>query len=532
MTQIWQQKIRVLGPDLFRWSDTGQHRNGANGVGARGENVGRGIPNQRDRRIAADPALAAGFTNSDPGEAGPRFCHFAKSSEAKISLQTRAFQFAPPDPGQISGDETQENAAAGEAIEQRLHARAMLGVKRGAHSQIMTLRSADDFRHGRTDQHAGSSGSTHHLGQDVGVEHSLDRNALRSALQASDAPHGLDEGCAVMRTCPADQCSIDIEQHQRTITHGENCNDNRAAATAGRRYNGDVNRSKFRIGLIQMACSQDPAENLAKAEWRIRDAAGKGAQIICCQELFRSQYFCREENAELFDLAEPVPGPTTESFARLARDLDVVIIGSVFERRTAGVYHNTAVVLDAGGALLGSYRKMHIPDDPLYFEKYYFTPGDLGFRCFDTRYARIAPLVCWDQWYPEAARLAALGGAQVLFYPTAIGWHPAEKAQHGASQHDAWRTIQRAHAIANGLYVAAVNRVGYEGPPEHGLEFWGGSFVADPFGQMLAEASMQEEELLVVECDPRRIEEVRRNWPFLRDRRIDAYSGIGSRVID
>ena len=281
-----------------------------------------------------------------------------------------------------------------------------------------------------------------------------------------------------------------------------------------------------------MACARDPNENLAKAEWRIREAAGNGAQIICVEELFRSQYFCREEKAELFDLAEAIPGPTTVSFTRLARELEVVIIGSVFERRTAGVYHNTAVVIDADGSIAGLYRKMHIPEDPLYFEKYYFTPGDLGFRCFDTRYARLAPLVCWDQWYPEAARLAALGGAQVLFYPTAIGWHPAEKAEHGAAQHDAWRTIQRSHAIANGLYVAAVNRVGYEGLPGNGLEFWGGSFVADPFGQVLAEASSDCEETLIVECDPRRIEEVRRNWPFLRDRRIDAYSGICSRVID
>jgi N-carbamoylputrescine amidase len=293
-----------------------------------------------------------------------------------------------------------------------------------------------------------------------------------------------------------------------------------------------VQRSKFRVGLIQMACARDPNENLAKAEWRIREAAGNGAQIICVEELFRSEYFCREEKPELFDLAESIPGPTTASFTGLARELAVVIIGSVFERRAAGVYHNTAVVIDADGSLAGLYRKMHIPEDPLYFEKYYFAPGDLGFRCFDTRYARVAPLVCWDQWYPEAARLAALGGAQVLFYPTAIGWHPAEKAEHGAAQHDAWRTIQRSHAIANGLYVAAVNRVGYEGPPGHGLEFWGGSFVADPFGQVLAEASAEREETLIVECDPRRIEEVRRNWPFLRDRRIDAYSGICSRVID
>ena len=222
-----------------------------------------------------------------------------------------------------------------------------------------------------------------------------------------------------------------------------------------------MQHSKFRIGLIQMACSQDPNENLAKAEWRIREAAGKGAQIVCMQELFRSQYFCQREDAALFDLAEPVPGPTTESFARLARELQVAIIGSVFERRAAGVYHNTALVIDADGSLLGIYRKMHIPDDPGYYEKYYFTPGDLGFPCFDTRFARVAPLVCWDQWYPEAARLAALAGAQVLFYPTAIGWHPAEKARDGAAELDAWRTIQRAHAIANGLYVAAVNRVGY-----------------------------------------------------------------------
>jgi N-carbamoylputrescine amidase len=293
-----------------------------------------------------------------------------------------------------------------------------------------------------------------------------------------------------------------------------------------------VYEPQFRVGLIQMACSRDPSENLAKAEWRIREAAGKGAQIICLQELFRSQYFCREENARLFDLAEPIPGPSTEALARLARELNVVVIGPVFEKRAPGVYHNTAAVIDAGGALLGLYRKMHIPDDPLYFEKFYFTPGDLGFRNFDTRYGRISTLICWDQWYPEAARLAALGGAEILFYPTAIGWHPSEKAQFGAAQHDAWRTIQRSHAIANGIFVAAVNRVGFEGPADQGLEFWGGSFVADPFGQVLAEASHDREETLVVECDRRRIDEVRRNWPFLRDRRIDAYSGILTRLID
>ena len=298
------------------------------------------------------------------------------------------------------------------------------------------------------------------------------------------------------------------------------------------RYNMDVQRSQFRVGLIQMACSRDPGENLEKAQWRIREAAGKGAQIICVQELFRSQYFCQEESAALFDLAEPIPGPTSEAFSCLARELNVVLIGSIFERRAAGVYHNTALIFDADGLLAGTYRKMHIPDDPLYYEKYYFTPGDLGFRAFDTRYGRIAALVCWDQWYPEAARLAALSGAQILFYPTAIGWHPAEKAEYGAAQHDAWKTIQRAHAIANGLYVAAVNRVGFEGSAERGLEFWGGSFVADPFGRVLAEASESGEETLIVECDPRRIEETRRNWPFLRDRRIDAYGGILSRTLD
>jgi N-carbamoylputrescine amidase len=293
-----------------------------------------------------------------------------------------------------------------------------------------------------------------------------------------------------------------------------------------------VNQSKFRVGLIQMACSRDPNENLAKAEWRIREAAGRGAQIICLQELFRSEYFCREEDARLFDLAEPIPGPTTEALSRLAGELNVVIIASIFERRLAGVYHNTAAVIDADGSLLGLYRKMHIPDDPLYFEKFYFTPGDLGFRNFDTRYGRIAALVCWDQWYPEAARVATLGGAEVLFYPTAIGWHPAEKAEYGKAQHDAWRTIQRAHAIANGIYVAAVNRVGFEGSPDRGLEFWGASFVSDPFGQVLAEAPHDREETLIVECDRRRMEEVRRNWPFLRDRRIDAYAPILNRLID
>ena len=284
--------------------------------------------------------------------------------------------------------------------------------------------------------------------------------------------------------------------------------------------------ARFRIGLIQMACAKDPNENLAKAEWRIREAAARGAQVICLQELFRSQYFCREENAGLFALAESVPGPSTDCLGRLARELRVVIIASLFERRAPGLYHNTAAVIGTGGDILDLYRKMHIPDDPLYYEKYYFTPGDLGFRSFQTEFGRIGALVCWDQWYPEAARLTSLRGATVLFYPTAIGWHPSEKQQRGAAELDAWRTIQRAHAIANGVYVAAVNRVGYEGPPEQGIEFWGSSFIADPFGQVIAEASTGNEEILVAECDTHRIDEVRRNWPFLRDRRIDSYAPI------
>ncbi len=288
---------------------------------------------------------------------------------------------------------------------------------------------------------------------------------------------------------------------------------------------------KFRVGLVQMACGLDPEANLDRTVAKIREAARQGAQIVCTQELFRSQYFCREEDARLFDLAEPIPGHSTERLGPLAAELGIVIVASLFERRAAGLYHNTVAVIDADGKLLGLYRKMHIPDDPLYFEKYYFTPGDLGFRAFDTRFGRIATLVCWDQWYPEAARLAAMTGANVLFYPTAIGWHPAEKAQYGEAQHDAWRTAQRAHAIANGIYVAAVNRVGYEGPPERGLEFWGASFVSDPFGRVLAEASHDREEILVVECDPKQMEEVRRNWPFFRDRRIDAYGGITSRFL-
>ena len=289
---------------------------------------------------------------------------------------------------------------------------------------------------------------------------------------------------------------------------------------------------KFRIGLIQMSCSNIPEENLAKAEQRVREAAKRGAQIVCLPELFRSQYFCREEDAKLFDLAEPIPGPSTARLALVAKQEHIVIVASLFERRAPGVYHNTAAMIGTNGEILGLYRKMHIPDDPLYFEKFYFTPGDLGYRSFDTAFGRISTLVCWDQWYPEAARLATLGGAQILFYPTAIGWHPSEKSQYGVGQHEAWKTIQRGHAIANGIYVAAVNRVGFEGPPDRGLEFWGASFVADPFGQIIAEASHDKEEILIAECDPARTEDVRRNWPFLRDRRIDSYAPILNRFLD
>lgn len=286
---------------------------------------------------------------------------------------------------------------------------------------------------------------------------------------------------------------------------------------------------KFRIGLVQMSCSTDSGENLEKALIRIKEAAQQGAQIVCLQELFRSQYFCREENADLFDLAECIPGPSTEAIAKVAKEHQVAVIASLFEKRGTGLYHNTAAVVDADGTLLGIYRKMHIPDDPLYYEKFYFTPGDTGFVNFDTKYGRIGTLVCWDQWYPEGARLTSLQGAHVLFYPTAIGWHPHEKAQYGEAQLNAWQTIQKAHAIANGIYVAAVNRVGFEGTPDSGLEFWGSSFVSDPFGQVIAQASVDKEEILVVECDPKRMEEVRRNWPFFRDRRIDAYGGITNR---
>ncbi len=358
---------------------------------------------------------------------------------------------------------------------------------------------------------------------------------------------------------------------------------------------------KFVLGLLQMRSGKDAEENLAQASAKIREAARRGAQIVCTHELFRGEYFCRREDAALFDLAEAVPGPATEALGKVARENKVVIVASLFERRAAGIYHNTCAVLDADGTFLGKYRKMHIPDDPLYYEKFYFTPGDLGFPNFDTRYGRIGVQICWDQWYPEGSRAVALGGAQVIFYPTSIGWHPAEKKEFGAAQLDAWRTIQRGHAIANGVYVAVVNRVGFEGPGDArmagnakaaksksdsstnvpgfgaekqiprtasrargergkeknardsarddsplavsassknshpgdtGIEFWGNSFVADPFGQVVAEASNDKEEILVVECDPAKSEDTRRNWPFLRDRRVDAYQPILNRWLE
>jgi N-carbamoylputrescine amidase len=289
---------------------------------------------------------------------------------------------------------------------------------------------------------------------------------------------------------------------------------------------------KVILGLVQMSCDPEPEANLAKAIARIEQAAGAGAQIVCLQELFQTPYFCQRQDPKLFDLAEPIPGPSSDRLSRVARKTGTALIASLFERRTAGVYHNTAVVFDADGSLLGLYRKMHIPDDPLYYEKYYFTPGDLGFRAFETRFGRIGVLVCWDQWYPEAARLTALQGATILFYPTAIGWHPHEKAEFGAAQHEAWQLMQRSHAIANGVYVAAVNRVGHEGPSDGGLQFWGGSFACDPFGRLLKTASQECEEVVIVTCDPGRLEEVRRNWPFFRDRRIDAYADLTRRVID
>jgi N-carbamoylputrescine amidase len=289
--------------------------------------------------------------------------------------------------------------------------------------------------------------------------------------------------------------------------------------------------SSVTLGLVQMRCTLNPDENMRKAMQGIRDAAARGAQIVCLQELFRSQYFCQVEDHANFDLAEPIPGPSTDLLAPLAKELGVVVVASLFEKRAEGLYHNTAAIIDADGRYLGKYRKMHIPDDPQYYEKFYFTPGDLGFRSWDTRFGRIGVLVCWDQWYPEAARLTAMSGAQILFYPTAIGWLPAEKAEHGAQQQAAWETIQRSHAIANGVYVCAVNRVGHEGDPAGGIEFWGGSFVADPGGRILVKGGTGEE-VLTATCDLAKVNVSRTHWPFLRDRRIDAYQDITKRYLD
>ena len=287
------------------------------------------------------------------------------------------------------------------------------------------------------------------------------------------------------------------------------------------------------LGLLQHACAADPAANLRTTLAAAERAAKDGAQIICTQELFRSQYFCQNEDHANFQLAEPIPGPSTAAFQKLARKHKVVVIASLFEKRASGLYHNTAVIIDADGALLGSYRKMHIPDDPLFYEKFYFTPGDLGFRAWQTRYGKIGVLICWDQWYPEAARLTAMQGAEILFYPTAIGWHPGEKAEYGVNQHGAWETIQRAHAVANGCFVAVTNRIGLEQPiGGDGLEFWGQSFVAGTSGQILGKASVNKPENLLVAVELAKVDVTRTHWPFLRDRRVDAYGDLTRRFSD
>jgi N-carbamoylputrescine amidase len=290
----------------------------------------------------------------------------------------------------------------------------------------------------------------------------------------------------------------------------------------------------FKVGIVQMAMSKTPEENVEKAVARVREAARLGAEVVCLPEMYRTPYFCQTEDHSNFALAETIPGPSTEALSRAAREAGAAVVVPVFERRAPGVYHNSAVILDADGRVAGLYRKMHIPDDPLFYEKFYFAPGDLGFLATDVKAGRIGTLICWDQWYPEGARLTALRGAAVLFYPTAIGWHPSEKKEHGAHQRSAWQTIQRSHAIANGVYVAVVNRVGHEVPKEggDGLEFWGSSFLADPFGVVVAEASTDREEVLVGEVSLARIDEIRTHWPFLRDRRVDAYAGLDRRYLD
>jgi N-carbamoylputrescine amidase len=293
------------------------------------------------------------------------------------------------------------------------------------------------------------------------------------------------------------------------------------------------NRSETKIALVQMQCGADPEKNFGRAIEFICDAAKLGAQIICLPELFRSQYFCQSEDHKYFELAEEVPGRSTSTLAEVAHELRIVIVASLFERRSAGVYHNTAAIIDADGKFLGKYRKMHIPDDPLYHEKFYFTPGDLGFQAWDTQRGKIGVCVCWDQWYPEAARLTALRGAEIIFYSTAIGWHPREKKEFGVAQHSAWETIQRSHAIANGCYVAAANRVGHEKPAGgDGIEFWGQSFVCGPDGKIIAKGTVDREEIVTAEIDWSAVDRHRTHWPFLRDRRVDAYRGLEQRLLD
>lgn len=290
----------------------------------------------------------------------------------------------------------------------------------------------------------------------------------------------------------------------------------------------DAGELLVRVAVVQMRCGENQRQNVERAVEQVAEAARRGAQVVCLQELFNAPYPCQSEDHARFAWAEPIPGPTTQALADAARAAGVVVVGSIFERRAPGLYHNTAVVLDADGSLAGVYRKMHIPDDPLYYEKFYFTPGDLGFKSFDTRFGRVGVCVCWDQWFPEAARLTALTGAQMLFYPTAIGWHPSEKAEFGASQHSAWETMMRSHAIANGLFVAAANRVGKEGD----IEFWGASFISDPNGNLLARAAHEGETILMADCNLQQIDAVRTHWPFLRDRRIDAYADLTKRYVD
>ena len=293
------------------------------------------------------------------------------------------------------------------------------------------------------------------------------------------------------------------------------------------------NDSKTKVALVQMGCGPEPDANLASAIDLIERAAGESAQIVCLPELFRSQYFCQSENHDNFARAEPIPGPSTDALGKIAREHAIIIIASLFEKRSAGVYHNTAVILDAKGEMVGKYRKMHIPDDPGYYEKFYFAPGDLGFQSWKTDCGNLGVCVCWDQWYPEAARLTALRGAEMLFYPTAIGWHPREKKKYGDAQFSAWQTMMRSHAIANGCFVAAVNRVGHEAPAGgDGIEFWGQSFICAPSGEIIAQGSVDREEIITADIDWRRVDEYRTHWPFLRDRRVDAYAGIQERVID